>query len=49
MLAMLMYDNYRKRFGLLNTSTAEEVALCLGMGEKTEIVEAGVNMYEVRY
>ena len=49
MLAMLMYDNYRKRFGLLNTSTAKEVALCLGMGEKTEIVEAGVNMYEVRY
>ena len=35
MLAMLMYDNYRKRFGLLKTSAAKEVALCLGMGEKT--------------
>ena len=35
MLAMLMYDNYRKQFGLLKTSAAKEVALCLGMGEKT--------------
>ena len=35
MLAMLMYDNYRKRFGLLKTSAAKEVALCLGMDEKT--------------
>ena len=35
MLAMLLYDNYRKRFGLLKTSAAKEVALCLGIGEKT--------------
>ena len=39
MLAMLMYDNYRKWFGLLKTSTAKKVALYLGMGEKTEIVD----------
>ena len=61
MLAMLMYDNYRKRFGLLKTSAAKEVALCLGMGEKTvrlwrkNFLEnsgsftVGVNMHEVRY
>ena len=42
MLPMLMYDNYRKRFGFLKTNAAKEVALCLGMGEKnSEIVEEG--------
>jgi len=35
MLAMLMYDNYRKRFGLLKTSAAKEVPLCLGYRDKT--------------
>ena len=34
-MAMLMYDNYRERFGLLKTSAAKEVALCLGYSEKT--------------
>ena len=35
MLAMLMYNNYRKQYGLLKTSTAKEVSLCLGIGDKT--------------
>ena len=35
MMAMVMYDNYLKRFGLLKTSAAKEVALCLGVGEKS--------------
>ena len=35
MLAMLLYNNYRKRFGLLKTSAEKKVALCLGIGEKT--------------
>lgn len=35
MLAMMLYDNYRERFGLQKTSAAEEVALCLGVSDKT--------------
>ena len=35
MLSMLLYDNYRNRFGLLKTFAAKEVALCLGCGDKT--------------
>ena len=35
MMAIFMYDNYLKRFGLLKTSAAKEVALCQGIGEKS--------------
>ena len=35
MLAMLLYDNYRERFGLLKTDAAKEVGLCLGLSDKT--------------
>lgn len=35
MLAMMMYDNYRERFGLQKTSAADEVGLCLGICGKT--------------
>jgi len=35
MISMMMYDNYLKRFGLLKTSAAKEVALCLNLSEKT--------------
>ena len=35
MMAMMMYDNYIIRFGLLQTKAAEEVALLLGTNEKT--------------
>ena len=35
MMAMMLYDNYIIRFGLLHTKAAEEVALLLGVNEKT--------------
>ena len=35
MMAMMLYDNYVVRFGLLQTKAAEEVALLLGVNEKT--------------
>ena len=35
MLAMLLYDNYRERFGLVKTDAAKEVGLCLGVSDKT--------------
>ena len=35
MMAMMLYDNYIARFGLLQTKAAEEVALLLGVNEKT--------------
>jgi len=35
MLAMMLYDNYISRFGLLKTATAVEVGLNLGVGDKT--------------
>ena len=35
MMAMMMYDNYITRFGLLQTKAAEEGALLLGTNEKT--------------
>ena len=35
MMAMMLFDNYITRFGLLKTKAAEEVALLLGVSEKT--------------
>ena len=35
MMAMMFSDNYVARFGLLQTKPAEEVALVLGINEKT--------------
>ena len=35
MMAMMLYDSYIERFGLLQTKAAEEVALLLGVNEKT--------------
>ena len=35
MLAMMLYHNYRERFGLQKTVAAEEVGLCLGLSDKT--------------
>ena len=35
MMAMMLYDSYNARFGLLQTKAAEEVALVLGVNEKT--------------
>lgn len=35
MLAMMLYDNYISRFGLLKTAAAVEVGLNLGVSNKT--------------
>jgi len=35
MLAMMLYDNYISRFGLLKTAAAVEVGLNLGVSDKT--------------
>ena len=35
MMAMMIYDNYVERFGLLKTAAAKEVGLLLGVNEKT--------------
>ena len=35
MMAMMIYDNYIERFGLLKTAAANEVGLLLGINEKT--------------
>ena len=35
MMAMMLYDSYIERFGLLHTKAAEEVALLLSVNEKT--------------
>ena len=35
MTAMLLHDNYTSHFGLTNTPVAVEVALLLGLNEKT--------------
>ena len=35
MMAMMIYDNYIERFGLLKTAAAKEVGLLLGINEKT--------------
>ena len=35
MMAMMIYDNYIARFGLLKTAAANEVGLLLGINEKT--------------
>lgn len=35
MIAMMIYDNYIERFGLLKTAAAKEVGLLLGINEKT--------------
>jgi len=35
MMAMMIYHNYRERFGLLKTAAAKEVSLLLGVNEKT--------------
>ena len=35
MMAMMLYDSYIERFGLLQTKAAAEVALLLGINEKT--------------
>ena len=35
MMAMMLFDSYIERFGLLQTKAAEEVALLLGLNEKT--------------
>ena len=34
MMAMMIYDNYIERFGLLKTAAAKEVGLLLGINEK---------------
>lgn len=34
MMAMMIYHNYRERFGLLKTAAAKEVSLLLGVNEK---------------